>query len=290
VDEALVVCRLLQFASAMLLFGVSVFQASVAPAGVARALNRASQQTSKVAALVVLATAIGWLLLAAGEMGEGWADAWNPSVVGSVILGTDFGRVWLWRLGVVVLLAVLTFTRDDSWVVVAILAAIALGTLGLVGHAVMRSGAFGWLTRLSFVAHVLAAGFWLGSLAPLIASLRLEAGQTGLAIKLIALKRFSSLGEVAVVIVLATGVVNTWLVLGALPLNASSSYQALLLAKIALVAVMLALALVNRHVLMPRLHDSPDSLHKLRWSAAVEIIAGLAAVGLVSAIGILPPT
>ena len=48
VDEARVLCRLLQFASAMLLFGVSVFQASVAPAGVARALNQASQQTSKV--------------------------------------------------------------------------------------------------------------------------------------------------------------------------------------------------------------------------------------------------
>jgi hypothetical protein len=100
-----------------------------------------------------------------------------PSVVGSVILGTDFGKVWLWRLGaVVVLLAVLTFTRGDRWVVVAILATFALGSLGLVGHAVMRSGTFGWLTRLSFVAHVLAAGFWLGSLAPLIASLRLEAG------------------------------------------------------------------------------------------------------------------
>jgi copper resistance protein D len=130
----------------------------------------------------------------------------------------------------------------------------------------------------------------LAWLAPLIAILRLEAAQTGLPIKLIALKRFSSLGEVAVVIVLATGVTNTWLVLGALPLDVSSSYQALLLAKIALAAVMLALALVNRHVLMPHLHDSPGSLHKLCWSAAVEIIAGLGAVGLVSAIGILPPT
>jgi copper resistance protein D len=90
-------------------------------------------------------------------MGEGWADSWNPLVVGSVILGTDFGKVWLWRLSaVVVLLAVLTFTRGDRWVVVAILAAIALGSLGLVGHAVMRSGTFGWLIRLSFVAHV----FW----------------------------------------------------------------------------------------------------------------------------------
>jgi copper resistance protein D len=291
VAEALFLCRLLQFASAMLLFGISVFQWSVAPVGMARALDQSLRRASKVAAIVLFATAIAWLLLAAGEMGQGWADAWNPSVIGSVILYTDFGRVWLWRLGaVVVLLAVLTFTRDNSWLIVAILAAIALGSLGLVGHALMRSGALGWLNRLSFIAHVLAAGFWLSSLPPLIASLRLAADQTGLAIKLMALRCFSRLGHAAVVIVLATGLVNTWLVLGMWPLDASSSYKTLLLAKIALVTVMLVLALLNRYVLVPRLQKSPNSLHKLRWSAAVELIAGLGAVGLVSAIGILPPT
>ncbi|MGA8812671.1 MAG: hypothetical protein WB523_08940 [Candidatus Sulfotelmatobacter sp.] len=38
-DEALVLCRLLQFAAAMLLFGVSVFQSMLAPAALARAIN-----------------------------------------------------------------------------------------------------------------------------------------------------------------------------------------------------------------------------------------------------------
>ena len=51
------------------------------------------------------------------------------------------------------------------------------------------------------------------------------ADQTGLAIKLIGLSR---LGHAAVVIVLATRFVNTWLVLGILPLNVLSAYQALL--------------------------------------------------------------
>jgi putative copper resistance protein D len=127
-------------------------------------------------------------------------------------------------------------------------------------------------------------------LPPLIASLRLAGDQTGLAIKLMALRRFSRLAHAAVVIVLVTGLVNTWLVLGMLPLDASSSYKTLLLAKIALVTVMLVLALLNRYVLVPRLQRSANFLHKLRWSAAVELVAGLGAVGLVSAIGILPPT
>ena len=60
-----------------------------------------------------------------------------------------------------------------------------------------------------------------------------------------ALRRFSRIGHAAVVIVLATGLVNTWLVLGMWPLDASSSYKTLLLAKIALVTVMLVLALLK---------------------------------------------
>ena len=254
----------------------------------ARALDRSLRRTSKVAAFLLLATAVAWLFLAAGEMGEGWADVWNPSVVGSVLLHTDFGRVWLWRLAaIVVLLAVLMFGRHDRWAIVAFLAAIALGTLGLVGHALMRSGPAGLLNRLSFVAHVLAAGFWLGSLVPLVAGLRLAADKRGLALTV--LMRFSRLGQAAVAIVLATGAINTWLVLRGPPLDVSSPYQALLLAKIGLVGFMLALALVNRYGLTPHLRDSPESLSKLRWSAALEMIAGLGVIGLVSAIGILPP-
>jgi putative copper resistance protein D len=90
--------------------------------------------------------------------------------------------------------------------------------------------------------------------------------------------------------VLATGVINTWLVLGLLPINVSSPYQAMLLAKIGLVAIMLGLALVNRYVLVPRLQSLPYSLHLLRWNTIGEIILGLGAVGLVSVVGTLAPT
>jgi putative copper resistance protein D len=60
--------------------------------------------------------------------------------------------------------ALLAFGRHDRWPIVALLAALVLGSLGLVGHAVMRAGAFGLLNRPSHVIHLLAAGFWLGSL------------------------------------------------------------------------------------------------------------------------------
>ena len=64
-----------------------------------------------------------------------------------------------------------------------------------------------------------------------------------------------------------------------LPLDASSSYKTLVLAKIALVTVMLVLALLNRYVLVPRLQKSRNSLHKLRWSAAKSVASMPAGVG-----------
>ena len=290
-DEALVLCRLLQFAAAMLPFGVSVFQSTLAPAALARALDHPLRRMSRSAILVVFVTALGWLFLTAGEMGEGWADTWNPAIISSVLFDTQFGQVWLWRLGFAgILLGVLAFGRDDRWPIVALLAALVLGSLGLVGHAVMRAGAFGLLNRLSHVIHLLAAGFWLGSLVPLIICLRSMSDQAISENASVALRRFSGFGHVAVATVLVTGVINTWLVLGLLPINVSSPYQALLLAKIGLVAIMLGLALVNRYVLVPRLQNIPYSLRLLRWSTIGEIILGLGAVGLVSVIGTLAPT
>jgi putative copper resistance protein D len=105
---------------------------------------------------------------------------------------------------------------------------------------------------------------------------------------LLALQRFSSLGQIAVATVLATGVVNSWFALDAWP-TGSSPYQALLLAKIALVAIMVALALANRYVLLPRFDTTPYALSLLRWSVIGEAILGLGAVGLVSIFGILAP-
>src|SRR5947209_1345148 len=60
----------------------------------------------------------------------------------------------------------------------------------------MHTGALGWLARLSHTLHLLAAGFWLGLLVPLIACLR---SMTDLSTDAsVALRRFSGLGHFAV--------------------------------------------------------------------------------------------
>jgi putative copper resistance protein D len=49
-----------------------------------------------------------------------------------------------------------------------------------------------------------------------------------------------------------TGVVNTMIVLGHLPLNWSQVYERLLLSKILLVFAMISMAMLNRYIFAPR--------------------------------------
>lgn len=75
---------------------------------------------------------------------------------------------------------------------------------------------------------------------------------------MIALRRFSMAGHLAVALVIATGAANTALILGKLPVNQTSPYQLLLAAKIILVFAMSAIALINRYVFVPQLVRGPN--------------------------------
>ena len=92
------------------------------------------------------------------------------------------------------------------------------------------------------------AGPGLGALVPLLIILPMldvpaRRGQAG-----VALRRFSTAGHAAVALVIATGVLNTLMILGRWPTDLQSPYQALLFAKILLVAAMTVLALANRYI------------------------------------------
>jgi putative copper resistance protein D len=288
VDEAFIVCRLLHFAAAMTVFGVGVFQSALAPPDLRRSLARPLWRLVAAASLILAVTMVGWPMLEAGEVGEGWADVYDPQIVMSVLLDTDFGRVWCWRLGLAAVLIVLAFVdRRPSRPMLAVLAGLLLGSLGLIGHAAMQSGLIGWLHSGNHALHLLAAGFWFGSLVPLLFCLRDRSLSKD---ALAAVRRFSALGHVAVAAVIITGVVDTWLVLGKLPIDLASPYQALLATKIALVAVMVAAALANRYVLLPPLlARSRASSPMLRYSAMGEVVLGLGVLAVVSALGTLEP-
>jgi putative copper resistance protein D len=288
---ALIFCRFAHFAATMLLFGAGAFVWALAPQELARELAAPVRRMAAAAIVVIAVTAVAWLALEAGQMGDGWSDSVNPDTLRAVAFETAFGQVWLWRIGLaLVLVGALARGRHDRWAFVVSVAALLLASLGLVGHAAMRDGALGALHRLNHAVHLLCAGAWLGALPPLVLCLK-RCGDLRLRSAAgVALRRFSGLGHFLVALVVLTGVVNTMLTLGRWPHDFSSLYQALLAAKIALVAAMIGLALVNRYILTPRVKEqSGAALRALAVSSIVEIGLGVIVVALVSVFGTLAP-
>jgi putative copper resistance protein D len=283
VDSVLIVCRFVHFSTAMLLFGGSAFARFVQPAGGLPPRRR--DWTSIITVLVLVASGVAWFGLEAGNAGNGWVDVANPAVWAALAAGTSFGQVWVWHLAICLMLLIALVLPGGirRWALLTGSAAL-LVSLGLVGHAAMQQGTLGWVHRVNQMLHLLAAGFWIGALPPLLAcllALRTAARRVGAAATL---ERFSGLGHIAVAVALLTGILNTGLILGHLPTDFGSPYQALLALKIALVVAMLSLALVNRYVLTPRL-----AFRGLVIGTGAEIVLGLAVIALVSAFATYDP-
>jgi putative copper resistance protein D len=288
-EDLLYFCRFLHYAAVLQLFGIAVFQAAIAPPSLSRSLEAVLQRTAVVCAATMLATALLWLALMAGSMGEGWPDFWNIGTIASVLTDTEFGHVWQVRLTLCLLLVVALFLRRRVWGLIVVLSALALGSLGFIGHAEMEEGLAAWLDQASQFLHLISAGFWLGSLLPLLVCLRPHGNAADQEAIATTLRRFSGYGHFAVAIILATGVANAWFVLGTLHLDPAVPYQALLIAKLLLVGVLVGLALANRYIFMPWIGDGAG-LRALRVGTIAEMVVGAGVIGLVSVLGALSPT
>ena len=289
-DVALIVCRFLHDAAAMLVWGGAAYLAALVPRGLADDVARHLTRVGLVAIAVVVATTAAILPIEAARLGDGWADAFNVDVVRGFLVDTAGGGAWGSQAAAAVLLAVaLLLPVGVRRVGIATAAGAALVTLALTGHAVMHDDADGLAQRLNDAAHVLAAGAWFGALVPLVAILRRLRESTFAVDAAKALRRFSLAGHIAVALAIATGAANTLFIVGHPPADWSSPYQVLLSAKIAVVAVMVGLALANRYTVMPLLGADAEAVTALRRGTIAEIGLGLAAIALVAAFGTLDP-
>jgi copper resistance protein D len=291
VEFALDVFRFIHYAAALQLFGIGVFQGLMAPAGLRRHLDGSSRALAFPCAWLLLSSAIALLALMAGTMGEGWADAIDPAVLFLVLRATAFGNVWIFQLILALLLVlILSSRKQGKWLSTMVLATLALGSLGLIGHATIEVGAIGIVSRTSQVLHLLASGFWVGSLVPLLFCLRAMLASEHEASARVLLERFSGFGHVGVAIVIATGAANGWLLLRDTGLDVTSLYQQLLLAKICIVGIMILFAIVNRYVFMPAIPNGGPGLNQLRLGTIAEIVLSGGVIGLVSILGALSPS
>ena len=293
-----VTVRAIHFASAMLLFGELVFVLCVAKPIWRRAgnaildVNDVSRWPLRIAVwglVASIASGVAWLAIEAAVMsGKPLEQALNRTTVALVLGETLFGRVWLLRaavgIGLGALLTAIIMARDDSrrsrlTMGAAVLAGVYLATLAWAGHAAAGPPEERSLHLTSDVVHLLAAGAWLGALPGLAFVLgraqrisNVPSFDTAADVT----RRFSALGVVSVGALLLSGLANTWYLVGDVPALVGTDYGRLLLAKLALFAAMITLALVNRLRLTPRLHTHDRAaLRGLRRNALLEAAAGL---------------
>jgi putative copper resistance protein D len=303
----MVAARAAHFASVMLLFGGIVFVLLVARPAL-RAVNGTHVGHDDPPGRTIVRIGI-WSLVASIVSGAIWLGAEAASMSGlpfvqaigretlGLVLGeTAFGRLWLLRFALALVLAALLLAirrstddkRSSRLAMSALLVAAAyLATLAWSGHAGAGQGRDRFIQLASDAVHLLAAGAWLGALPGLVMLLG-EARPREVAIRVT--RGFSMLGLASVSALVLTGFVNAWYLVGDVPALVGTEYGRLLLAKLALFAAMVVLAAANRFDLTPRLAaDDNRALRSLRRNGTLEIAAGVAIVMIVGTLGVTTP-
>ena len=297
-----VAVRLALYVDLMLACGLAAFTLT-APTGTARKMPL---RTLLVACgcLDLVLSAGGLLVMTAAMAGTTLAQV-DRETLTMVVDETPYGAAWTIRMVALVLAvgSASTIRGKSSRAPIAASAAalaLAVATLAWGGHGAMSEGAIGILHLGADIAHLLAAAVWMGSLLGLLLlvarpAARIDAGHLDLSWR--ALHGFSRTGTVAVAIIVVTGLVNAWLILGldGVPGIPSTPYGQLLLAKLGAFAAMVALASLNRFRLTPALRSAASSgaaareLGVLRASLAFEATLGIVVLALVAWLGTLEP-
>jgi putative copper resistance protein D len=289
-EIALAICRAASFASTMTVYGASGFIGWIAPERLGRDIAGSFILLIAAAVVVGLFSILVWLPIETATIEGSWRSVLDRHTFELLLFGTSIGLAWAVRVGLSLLLVMTALFWRSAAAVRATLSGLLLASFSFGGHANMDDGVRGHLHILNDVMHLLAAGAWLGSLVVLPACLQRLGDPALFSEARTALRRFSSVGHLAVALVITTGVCNSVLTLGRWPTNFGSTYQLLLATKIALVAIMTALALFNRYIFVPRMRSHREQAIKLiRKGTFAELDAGIVVVGLVSVFGLLDP-
>lgn len=293
-ETGLIAARFLQFAAAMLLLGAPAFY--LYGDNAITTLRPWRERLLRDAAIAgVLATCL-WLAVTATAL----AGSFDFTTLGLLLTQTSFGKIAGLRLALFVLslLCLLRPARNPrlGWRRQTLIGAILAASLAWTGHGVEDGGAPGDLHLTADVAHLLAAGLWLGALPPLfilIVAAQREPEAGPIAAARFGLERFSSIGPGIVALLIVTGLINSWFLIGPSRLAAlfTTVYGVALCLKLLLFALMLVLAANNRYRHCPALARQPDAnaLAALRRSVGRETALGAAVLALVASLGTLAP-
>ena len=312
--EPLMLARTAHFAAAAMLSGVTFFVLFVAepvwarafdgPEGAVTALRRQFVRLGWMMLALSIASGFVWLVVVTGRLtGQSLQAAMAGGGVWKVLTETRFGNDWLVRavLAVLIAISIKRLEPPRGWpsrwegMVAVLFSGAFMASLAWAGHGGANTGTAGEIQVVADALHLAAAGAWIGGLVPFALVMACALRTRNEAWNMVAAdvtRRFSAFGVIVVGALLLTGLSNTWFLVGSLPSLLGTTYGQLLLLKIALVIAMVAVAAVNRLVLMPRLRDTAGAtgvLRRLRRNGLIEIGLGLVILGVVGTLGTTPP-
>ncbi len=285
---ALIVERLARDAGLSLIWGAGGF-ALIAGDELRKPLAAVLRRPIQVAVMLATTSALATIPSEAAEFGIGWQAVLQPELLWSVASRTHAG-ISVTAQAVICIAMVGAFATGREKVGVSI-AGLALAEVPTTGH--LAEGLdFAAMAHIGIAAvHILSAAAWVGALLPFIALVHLSRSPQLRTAAISAMRLFSRAGHVAVGLVLLTGIVNIWVIVGHLPFEWHVTYQRYLLLKVAVVGIMCAIAVVDRYVIVPRCPtDSRFARRALMAGAACEIALGLCAFALVATFGLEDPS
>jgi putative copper resistance protein D len=243
-----------------------------------------------------LAALVAQTAVMAGSLSE----ALKPASLSFMVSGMALGMALVARAVVagLALFAIVALKPGRLlWTVLSAVGVIVSASFAWTGHGAATEGPGGLWHLTAAIIHAVSAALWLGALAALTMLLLRRAAPDDRAIHR-ALRGFAGLGTLAVVLLVLSGLGNSWFMVGPARVAelGTSLYGQLLIAKLVLFALMLVLAAENRFRLTPALgsvlaggEDPRPALQRLRRSVVLETLVGALLIVVVAAMGTLPP-
>jgi copper transport protein len=243
----------------------------------------------RVASQVILAALVTGLACAAASLGLGGIDLLGLPLSclatvapWKITLGTSLGPSLL----IAIAALGLGMSAMRSGRAGRALSALAISGVGLAlaasGHAATAPPQA--LTRPAMVLHGVGVAFWLGALAPLVAILWARKGAA-----LATVHRFSNVAVPVVAVLAAAGLTLAIIQLESFGALVTTKYGIILSIKLALVAVLLGLAALNRFRLTPALARDDNAAQPLSRSILFECITAIGILAVVALWRFTPP-
>jgi putative copper resistance protein D len=185
VIDPLIIIRSVHLAATVFATGTIFFVVLVAmpagretgvPVSALAVLLRSFNRIAWAALAIAFLSGTAWLVLVAMDAADATIDdVFLHGDVSTLLIETRFGQIWIAR-AILLLMLGISLCFENLRLVQLLAATGLISLLGVIGHAGATPGTIGYVHLASDVAHLFAAGAWLGAL-PAFAILFARAGK-----------------------------------------------------------------------------------------------------------------